>query len=517
MHPLPLLLAALLSEPPVPRAPAQGAPSIEIGMIPVYGSSGHLSGKVTGVSFAAHRVTGYILVQGVGWVVKPSVLFPSVPILPDGSFSIPIGTDGLDEYATSYGVCLLPATFQPPAVVGVPTLPDPPAFLATDLVERFGRTLTFAGREWGVKEAPLPVDPGQNLFSAEPDDVFVDLDGRLHLRVAKHGAAWWSTEVVLLETLGTGTYSFVTETEVEDLDPNVTFGAFTWDDLGQADPATGNVNREIDFVEHSRWGNPALVETSQYVVQPPTTRSLHAFVVPDLAGSSTLSHFGTWTPDRVEFLTALGLTPSCDVPPASVVEPFVFQHDPALGHHVPVPGTERMRFNLWINTGDQPASGAAVEVIVSDFRFSPEPSLYPLGCGINPAHSLVLLQGSATLGTTLVLGVDNPAGTQTAGAHAFVGIGMQPDPSLPCGTVLPGLGMTAAGGELLIGLTPQPLAFAAGTAWAGPGAPARVALQIPANPLLVGQTVYAQGILIDATPGSPPIGLTDGFALCFQP
>ena len=73
---------------------------------------------------------------------------------------------------------------------------------------------------------------GQNVFSHDPDDVWVDEKGRLHLTIQHHDDRWWSTEVILLESLGHGTYWFVTESEVEDLDANATLGAFTWDTYG---------------------------------------------------------------------------------------------------------------------------------------------------------------------------------------------------------------------------------------------------------------------------------------------
>ena len=54
--------------------------------------------------------------------------------------------------------------------------------VAIDCVQRFGRTIEFAGHTWGVKEAPDPVGPGSNRFSSDTGDVFVDDDG-LHLTI----------------------------------------------------------------------------------------------------------------------------------------------------------------------------------------------------------------------------------------------------------------------------------------------------------------------------------------------
>lgn len=151
---------------------------------------------------------------------------------------------------------------------------------------------------------------------------------------------------------------------------------------------------------------------------------------------------------------------------------------------------------------------------------APQVDLY--GCGTNPPGSLQVLVGAPQIGTTLVLGIDNPLGTQAVGSLPFVGVSAQPDPSLPCGLLVPGFGMAGGGapGELLIDLTPpnivSPLFF--NGLWAGPGLPAPVLLPIPSSTNLVGVTFYAQGVLVDPTPQAiAPIGLTEGAALLIGP
>ena len=142
---------------------------------------------------------------------SPTPGAPLTDIQPDGSFSVDVVTGGLDDIATHYVVALVPAGQNPPIAQGDASLPSDPAFLAMDTEIRFGRVLDFAGRRWGVKEAPLPVGPGGNYFSSSPSDVFVDAQGRLHLTVRFRDGVWWSSEVVLLEELQWGDYWFVTE------------------------------------------------------------------------------------------------------------------------------------------------------------------------------------------------------------------------------------------------------------------------------------------------------------------
>ena len=141
--------------------------------------------------------------------------------------------------------------------------------------------------------------------------------------------------------------------------------------------------------------------------------------------------------------------------------------------------------------------------------------LEPYGCGVNPADSLVHLGGDAVLGDTLVLGLDNPLGTQAPGALTFLAVASLPDPAFPCGTLVPGLGMASAGalGELLVqpgpGVLVQP-----GAPWTGAGAPAPVDLAIPADLAFLGVRVYAQGMLVDpVAPLGVDLALTTAYAL----
>jgi hypothetical protein len=157
-----------------------------------------------------------------------------------------------------------------------------------------------------------------------------------------------------------------------------------------------------------------------------------------------------------------------------------------------------------------------------DYRLEPPGSYALYGCGTNPAGSMSVLAGTPQVGTTLVLGVDNPLGTQAAGALPLVALASAPDPAHPCGTPVAGLGMAGAGalGELLVSVAPpNPLLWLGGAAWSGPGAPAPVAIAIPADPALAGRTFYAQGVLVDpaAAPGGVRFGLTEAIELALGP
>lgn len=351
--------------------PAVQKPQIEILSVPAFGSAGSLTGRVTGVDPAAYKVATYILVEGLGWYTKPATANPTVCIQTNGSFRVGVVTGGLDAYATNFYVALVEVGTVPPPALGSASLPRSSEFIADDHLERYGRTLQFANRTWGVKEAPLPVGPGNNIFSSDSNQVFVDALGRLHLTIQFDQFQWQCSEVVLMDELGYGKFILITEHDAANLDANATFGAFTWDNFGWADPVTQNVNREIDC-EDSRWGNPGNPANSQFVVQPyHIPGNLIPYAIPNPPPTTILTRVIHWQESVIDFRAGYGSHPNGDIPPANLIIQTTYQHNPGNSHYVPVSGDQRWRFNLWLNTGGQPLSGNAVEVIIRDFQFIP--------------------------------------------------------------------------------------------------------------------------------------------------
>jgi hypothetical protein len=190
--------------------------TIEITGLPPSGAAGQIVGNVSGIDHLTHEVAAYLHVEGGGWWTKPSFGMPTVPINPDGSFSVDTGTGGLDELASIYTVSVVPAGTTPPQMDSANTLDLGASSIASTYEQRYGTNLAFSGRNWGVKQSPSPAGPGGNLFSADSDDVWVDQDG-LHLTIQNHGGQWYSTEVVLTENLGYGTYVFQTDSRQDIL------------------------------------------------------------------------------------------------------------------------------------------------------------------------------------------------------------------------------------------------------------------------------------------------------------
>ena len=234
-------------------------------------------------------------------------------------------------------------------VASPPEVPTPTQPTTHDLI-------TFAGYDWHVKSSEAPVGPGPNIFSNRMEDVFVDQDGRLHLKIAEHNGQFFTTEVINTQSFGYGLYTFYLDTPADHLDPNAILGLFTWDTN-----APEENYREID-IEISQWGQEDEdYANSQYVVQPwEKPSNIERFDTPE-----TLStHQFYWLPDRIIFQSFLGhpTTPS----PTEAFHSWVYA-----GEDIPAPGGENVRINFWLLGGTPPLNGEGSEVIVSNFEFTP--------------------------------------------------------------------------------------------------------------------------------------------------
>jgi hypothetical protein len=316
-----------------------------------------LQGHVSCVNPADYKVAVYIYVSG--WWNKPTWASPLTPIRPDGTWTADITTGGLDAQATQIAAFLVPNGYTPPLMAGGQVLPaelysNAVAYL---IVERKPtRTIQFSGYTWKVKSSAFPVGPGPNNFSDSPNDVWVDNDGRLHLKIVNRNGKWYCTEVIATQSLGHGVYTFTVASRVDLLDKNVVLGLFTWDD------AAPQFNyREMD-IEFSRWGEDA-GQNAQYVVQPWTrSGNRHRFDM-TLSGNDS-THSFTWRPAQIQFNSWQGRNAPPN--PSDAIHSWTYT-----GQDIPPAGGENARINLWLLDGKPPADGQEVEVVVESFAFAP--------------------------------------------------------------------------------------------------------------------------------------------------
>lgn len=254
---------------------------------------------------------------------------------------------------------------------------DPP-----EKVGREGDQVNFAGRAWTVKiYEDRQWGPGPNFFSGNPEDVFVDEQGFLHLRIANRDGRWLSSEVVSNDKFGYGTYIFTIEGETETFADNTILGLFTWDNTTFFEAA----NSEVD-IEISRWGEVDDPYVLQYGVQPiffgplnPERLSRPSYELGDLNGVTT--HGFTWSEDLITWESYAGDTWRSGKllgewafdrsNPARVKEEGGQSSLPII---IPAPGPQtEARINFWLAPWINPAptNGMEHEVVIRDFEFVP--------------------------------------------------------------------------------------------------------------------------------------------------
>jgi hypothetical protein len=234
--------------------------------------------------------------------------------------------------------------------------------------EKSVRSIVFSGLQWDVKASgqDRKLGPGPNYWGGGEDNVRMDQEGRLHLKITKLPGEkgrfrWFCAEVISKKSFGYGEYRWRLDTPVK-ADPNVVLGLFTWDD----DPESDRFHhREIDIELISTWGD-ASATNAQFCVQPWTTRrNRHRFAQAEAAQPET-THTFSWAKDSVLFRSLRGQN---DQPAeaGNLVEEWKCS-----GSAVPPPGGENVRMNLWLlNPPGEDFN--EVEVIIRSFEFVPPP------------------------------------------------------------------------------------------------------------------------------------------------
>lgn len=350
--------AAFLAAFWVQQSPA--APGILITNLPAYGSTENLAGLILGADPGASRVAVMTYSGAAGWNTKPYCSTPLTVIQSDRSWVTDITTGGSDTNATRIAALLVTTNFSYPCVQGA-------SFLSTNLLNLAlaraivtrpspgQRWLSFSGYDWWVKSNATPAGPGPNYWSNSTNNVWVDALGRLHLRISNRSNQWQCAEVFSARSFGYGRYRFRVEAPVNDLDPNVVLGMFTY-----SDDATYS-HREIDL-ECSRWGNANDGSNAQFAVQPSSAGHKLRITVP--AGVTDSTHLFTWETNQVRFQCQRGGY-SPDPLPTNLLATWTY----ALT--VPQAGDESARINLWLYRGNPPTDANEVEVIIRSFEFVP--------------------------------------------------------------------------------------------------------------------------------------------------
>jgi hypothetical protein len=203
------------------------------------------------------------------------------------------------------------------------------------------RTLAFAGLTWEVK-AGIGLGPGNNNWSDDPQSVWVDDAGKLHLKIRKVGNRWYSAQVNAVGYTTYGVHRFYVETPTHNLDQDVVLGLFLYRDD----------DHELD-VEISRKGQPQ-GENAKFAVQPYFRRGHRESF--NLIWDGPALYEINWQPAAVYFASREG---------HDLSNPLIHEWRYEGGDIPQASDRLRIQINLWL-AGGAPADGQEVEVVIAD-------------------------------------------------------------------------------------------------------------------------------------------------------
>lgn len=219
------------------------------------------------------------------------------------------------------------------------------------------KEIAFGGSRWAVRSGRG--GPGPNAW--DENNVWLDGATNLHLKIAHRAGTWSCAEVTMKRRLGFGRYQFQTTARLDRLDDNVVLGLFNYP-TGDVGP---DATHEID-IEFARWGE-ARNPMGNFTVWP-VERGLKQVSksFPFVLAGDAATHRLTWSRSRIVFQSLNGHRDDDGQELAawtySPQEPSRFISQQSMPVHI----------NLWLFQGRPPKNGQEVEVIIRDFKFTPD-------------------------------------------------------------------------------------------------------------------------------------------------
>jgi len=222
-----------------------------------------------------------------------------------------------------------------------------------------GRIISFSGYDWLVKSSSSTFSgtaaPGNNFYSDSSENVWVDGNGWLHLKITNKNDKWYCAEVSLTKPLGYKKYIFQVNSRIDEFHPNVVGGLFTYLD--------GTDNAEEIDIEFSKWGIVQRPTNAQYAVQPSDSIGNTKNFNLNLTGEAT-THQIDWKPGKIDFVSYHGYYPSIPSDSTMIISRWNYS-----GKDVPKNQNGKLHINLWLfHRGEiDPADHPETEMVIKSF------------------------------------------------------------------------------------------------------------------------------------------------------
>jgi hypothetical protein len=123
------------------------------------------------------------------------------------------------------------------------------------------QTIRWSGREWKITSGGMA-----GVAKGDPANVGIDDKGHLHLSIVQRDGKWTASELFTVERFGFGTYQWVIEGNVYDMDKSTVLGLFPY---GPVHKIGSDAEDEID-IEFSKWNDTCHGCNADFTVYPAT-------------------------------------------------------------------------------------------------------------------------------------------------------------------------------------------------------------------------------------------------------
>jgi hypothetical protein len=198
------------------------------------------------------------------------------------------------------------------------------------------------------------------VCQGDPQNVTVDANGYLHLRIANSGGTWTASELFTTDRLGFGTYQWQVDGPIDTYDKNVVLGLFPY---GPAAGIGADSTNEID-IEYSRWGqmNGPNGDWTDYPASGTTIGEM-SYTFSLGGGTLSTSRF-VWSSSSIASSLLGDLQPVGSV--TGLIKSWTYAPaNPAT--NIPQQSLP-LGMNLWCFDAP-PSDGKSVEIIIRDFTY----------------------------------------------------------------------------------------------------------------------------------------------------
>ncbi len=272
-------------------------------------------------------------------------------------------------------------------------------------------TLSWKGLEWNVTSGGMA-----GVAEGNPDNVSIDDNGYLHLKITQNGGTWTASELFTTTLLGFGTYQWQVDAAIDTFDKNVVLGLFPY---GPAAGIGKDGTNEID-IEYSRWGvaNGPNADWTDYPAAGDTVGELdYTF---SLGGTTQSTSRFEWATDHITSSLFKGFDRVFDT--TNQLKTWTYAPDnPTINiPQQPLP----LGMNLWCFKAP-PSDGKNVEVVIRDFEYVSAAAIVPDAGTATPGDASTGDGAAGSGGTTGAAdsGASGKGGTATSSGGASNGGG----------------------------------------------------------------------------------------------